>query len=112
LGDLDRLFDGHLQEAFGERHEEFTVRLRDRLRALWLMALKTRTGDDLTAADEDAFLTGVRGRKYPAVKEGMVPKMGPPLERDRRRPFCNGCGGTGMGDYPFPCNTCGGTGNR
>jgi len=23
---------------------------------------------------------------------------------------CPDCGGTGMGDYPFPCDTCGGSG--
>ena len=111
MSSLDQLFDEHLKEAFGERHEEFTVVLRNRLRALWMLALKTRTGDDMTVGDVEAFLNGVYGREHPAVVDGMVPKMGPATDRDRRRPPCRGCGGTGMGDYPFPCNSCGGTGN-
>jgi hypothetical protein len=108
---LDRLFEEHMQEAFGDRREEFTMQLTNRLRALWMLALKTRTGDDMTVEDEQKFITGVYGRTYPAVADGMVPKMGPSSDRNCKRPYCRGCGGTGMGDYPHVCNTCGGTGN-
>ena len=108
MKNLDHLFDEHLLEAFGERHDEFTVALKKRLRALWMLALKTRTGDDMTIGE---FLNGVYGREYPAVAKGFVPKMDAATDRDRRRPFCKGCSGTGVGDYPYPCNTCGGSGN-
>lgn len=111
MSDLDRLFDEHMQEAFGDRRQEFTVQLTNQLRKLWLMALQTRAGEDVTARDEEAFLTGVYGRTYPAVADGMAPKLPASSDRDTRRPMCGGCGGTGMGDYPYACNTCGGTGN-
>lgn len=111
MNTLDQLFDQHLQEAFGDRRQEFTVQLTNHLRKLWLLGLRTRTGDDVTVDDEERFLSGVYGRTYPAVADGIVPNMGPATERDRKRPYCNWCGGTGMGDYPFACNSCGGTGN-
>lgn len=108
---LDPLFDEHMQEAFGDRRQDFTLALTNRLRKLWLLALKTRTGDDMTTADEDAFITGVYKRTYPATGPGAPSGWGAPENRDRVRPPCRGCGGSGVGDYPYECHSCGGSGN-
>jgi hypothetical protein len=108
---LDKIFEAHLEEAFGEKHKEFTVLLRNRLRKFWLLALKTRTGDDMTGHDEDAFLHGVVQKSYPATVGTMSPEWGPSSRRDTSRPACRGCGGRGLGDYPYECTVCGGSGN-
>jgi hypothetical protein len=107
----ESMFRRHLQEAFGDRHEEFTVQLTNRLRVLWMLALKTGTGEGITVADEEAFITGVERKTYAATVGTIPTGWGPSSDRDRSRPACGGCGGTGLGDYPFPCNSCGGTGN-
>jgi len=108
---FDKTFEAHLQEAFGEKRKEFTVRLTNQLRVLWLLALKTRIGDDLTGHDEEKFLHGVVQKIYPATVGKTPPGFGSSSRRDRSRPACRGCGGTGLGDYPFECTNCGGSGN-
>ena len=108
---LDQLFDDHMREVFEGRQEEFTQQLTNRLRKLWLLALETRTGDSETATEEEVSRTEVYGRTYPGKAPDTPPGWEPPKSRDCKRPFCRGCGGTGVGDYPYACHGCGGTGN-
>jgi len=107
----EKLFQEHLQEAFGDRREEFSAILTDHLRRLWLLGVKTRAPEDMTAREEDAFITGAEDKIYPATVGKCSPDWGASDERNRKRPPCPSCGGRGLGDYPYPCNTCGGTGN-
>ena len=107
----EQLFQEHLKEAFGDRKDEFTVQLTDRLRKLWMLGVKTSRPEDMTPREEDVFLTGVVKKQYPATVGKWVPEWTASERRDRSRPPCPSCGGRGVGDYPFPCNTCGGSGN-
>lgn len=107
----EKLFQEHLQEAFGDRREDFTVMLTNQLRQLWLLGLKTRLPEDMTPRDEDEFLTGVTGKLYPETVGKWSPEWPASSDRDRKRPACPSCGGRGLGDYPYPCTTCGGSGN-
>lgn len=107
----EELFEQHMKESFGDRREDFTVNLTNHLRKLWMLGLKTPRPEDMTVREEDAFITGVKNKLYPATVGKCSPDWGASDERDRTRPPCPSCGGRGLGDYPYPCNTCGGSGN-
>lgn len=147
----DQIFEDCLRHVFGERHSDFSPRLRRDLYRLWELGLSLgplhcsqydgrlgpggfgRFPPEEVPPAEEASSAGKTppaeetlpagktppadaphspaSKRYPATTGKMVPPMCPPSDRDCSRPPCSFCGGTGMGDYPFPCNRCGGNGN-
>ena len=115
------LFQGHLQEVFGERHVEFNARLRGRLRALWGHALKTPlpTLREMTALEEYRAMQKMLFHQTAVPAKMLLHHTAVPAKRTREKAtttypaaslsLCSACGGTGLGDYP-QCNHCGGSG--